>query len=404
MKYYFIFTQEIHSVGGMQLYTAGKAKFLEDRGWVTIVIHPDFGLHGCAYSYLDRYTKYAFPVVEIPPVAYGKNSIEKILNQFVKGMRFTDEDVIYIESHYDIAALWAELLAEKLNAKHICFNCNEIFRGGHKIYEYTLDYFWFKYERHELLGLRPDTVCKIFQDYKDIEPDISTLFDAVEPNPIQDVYDSRIEMIKDADYTIMYLGRIVKGYVPGIIEGVAQFAKKHSDKQVQFCIVGDPTERKDYITNTLLGIDNLILVLLGDMVPIPRELYNHVDVVIAGAVCAEISARCGVPTIVADCENYLANGVLGYTVQNSMYFEEYGQTSYLEALENTLIEEEYKKYEYIFPDAIPEDEIYEEHMQFFKMYECEEEYYPIAQVGIPINYSRIKMYLLVKNIFANIKK
>ena len=58
---------------------------------------------------------------------------------------------------------------------------------------------------------------------------------------------------------------------------------------------------------------------MGDLVPIPKCIYKKIDCMIAGAICAEISAREGIPTIVADCENYLANGILGYTVNNSMY-------------------------------------------------------------------------------------
>lgn len=32
-KFFVIFTSDIHSVGGMQMYTAGKAKYLKENGW-----------------------------------------------------------------------------------------------------------------------------------------------------------------------------------------------------------------------------------------------------------------------------------------------------------------------------------------------------------------------------------
>ena len=57
------------------------------------------------------------------------------------------------------------------------------------------------------------------------------LFDAVEPEPIQDVINDKVEEIEHYDFNIAYLGRIIKGYVPDIVFGIAKFAEKHSDKK-----------------------------------------------------------------------------------------------------------------------------------------------------------------------------
>ena len=135
------------------------------------------------------------------------------------------------------------------------------------------------------------------------------------------------------------------------------------------------------------------------MVPIPRALYDKVDVVIAGAVCAEASARCGVPTIVADCENYNANGVLGYSVHNSMYYEEeHGQTDFTTALVDTLINKSYLNYPYTFPEPKPVEEIYSEHIKIFNRVEHEKEYFDIKSVNVPINYQKAALLQIIKNI------
>ena len=397
-KYYFIFTQEIHSVGGMQLYTAGKSKYLEEAGWKTVVFHPDYSKRGCAYSYLDRYEVHACPIIELPPVAYSSRIVSSVTDWMHSFVDDTTNSIVYVESQYDIAALWAEEFAKSVGGIHINFNCNEIFRGNHKIYPYVQDFFWFKYCQHALYGLRPDTICKIFEGYRDVDPDESTLFDAVEPDPIQDIEDSRIEQIKKADYTIMYLGRIVKGYVPNIIKGVAGFANKYTDKKIQFCIVGDAGERKLEIENTFSRLTNVSIVYMGDMVPILRALYDKVDVVIAGAVCAEVSARCGVPTIVADCGNYNANGVLGYTVHNSMYYEEeHGQTDFATALVETLINKSYLNYPYTFPEPKPVEEIYSEHIKMYDRVEREKGYFDIESIKVPINYRKAALLQIIRN-------
>ena len=401
-KYYFIFTQEIHSVGGMQLYTAGKSRFLEENGWKTVVFHPDYSPKGCAYEYLDRYNRYANPIIELPPVAYSKRTVNKVINWMCSLVSAKTCSVVYIESQYDIAALWAEMFAEKIGGIHINFNCNEVFRGKHKIYPFIQEFFWHKYCQHALYGLRPDTICKIFEGYRDVEPDESTLFDAVEPDPIQDIEDNRVEQICNADYTIMYLGRIVKGYVPNIIDGVAEFAKQYPEKHIQFCIVGDAEERRSEIENVLSNIANLNIIYMGNMVPIPKAIYAKVDVVIAGAVCAEISARCGVPTIVADCENYYANGVLGYTVHNSMYYEkEQGQTDFATALVDTLIKKSYLNYPYSFPESKPVEEIYSEHMGLYDKVEHGKDYYDVYSVKVPINYKKAALIQIIRYCFLS---
>ena len=51
--------------------------------------------------------------------------------------------MIYIESQSEVTALWGELLAEKLRARHVCFNCNELFRGPKKYYEENINFIRF---------------------------------------------------------------------------------------------------------------------------------------------------------------------------------------------------------------------------------------------------------------------
>lgn len=380
MKLYIIITEDISPIGGMQLYTAGKTKFLEANGWDTIVFHPGIKGRPCAYSSLNRFSRYSNPFLKYPPYMYKRQRTQCILDNMLRCIK-KEYDQVYIESQHDVSAYWAELIAEKTNGIHICFNCNEIFRGSNKYYEEGIEFFEFKYQRRELLGLRPDTVCRIFEGHFNVQEDNALMFDAVEPNPIQDVEDERIKKIGESDYTIMYLGRIVKGYVPSIIEGVKKFAQNHRNNSVQFVVVGDISDRKQEVLDIERQCENIRLVLMGNMVPIPRKLYEYVDVVIAGAVCAEASAREGVPTIVADCENYLANGVLGYTTKNSMYHEgQHDQSTYDEALEDVLIKKDYCKEKYSFPPSVPENEIYESHFCFFEKSEKARKYYNVLEI------------------------
>lgn len=382
MKLYIIITLDIHPIGGMQLYTAGKAAFLEKNGWKVVVLYPGSNDKSCAVSSLNKYTAGGNLLLDHRPAQLSGRLQHAVLKKICRLWRDinTDQDLIYIESQSEVTALWGELLAEKLRARHVCFNCNELFRGPKKYYEENIEFFRFKYDRKELLGLPKDTLQKIFDGYMEVPCDDTFLFDAVEPGPIQDVRNEFVEDLAICDWNIAYVGRAEKGYVSNIIKGVADFAEKYSEKRIGFIMVGNAEERKEQIQEVLERCSNLNIELPGDMVPIPRDLYRKLDVVIAGAVCAEISAREGVPTIVADCENHWACGVLGYTTMNSMYHETgFEQSDFCEALEDTLIHKTYLKHVYAFPEAIPSDEIYESHFLFFEGASKRKVYYDVKK-------------------------
>ena len=193
--------------------------------------------------------------------------------------------------------------------------------------------------------------------------------------------------------------------------GVAKFAKKYNNKKIQFIIIGNADEKKAEIESILQDVTNVHITYMGDLVPIPRKIYSKIDVMIAGAVCAEISARESVPTIVADCENYLANGILGYTVNNSMYFDpQQGQKTFDEELENVLITKDYLNNKYSFPAAIPTDNIYESHFEFFKKANATKNYFNVLKICTPkISIGQLfwlipRMYFpSIINILSNLK-
>jgi hypothetical protein len=367
----------------MQLYTAGKAKFLEGEEWNVSVFH--FGKKNgkCAYEYLDKFLKTGIPELCIPPADWSKQVRSSIVKRIINGSRINTacKKQILIESNDDISALWAEIIAHKTGAKHICFNCNEQFRGKNKYYIDYMDFFVFKYARKEILGLRPDSLQRLFEGCIKVPFDENLVFNAVEPEPIQDVNNAIVNNINRLDYNIMYLGRTQKGYFLNIIEGVCEFSKRHNDVKVLFIIVGNADSRLELIKEKTDGIHNLSIILMGDMVPIPSDLYKKIDTVIAGAVSAEISAREGVPTIVADCNNYLANGVLGYTVSNSMYAEnQTSQTTFDIALDKVLFERSYLNEEYSFPPEESSERIFDSQFSFFDISDKNKNYYPIETI------------------------
>ena len=374
MKKYIILTANIHPIGGMQLYSSGKAKYLEKEGWAVSILYNGNPLDDFQIEDLKKYNDGAFPVLSLRPNYLPSYIVNHTIKKIKKHISYSVDDYIYVESHSDLLAIWGELIAKELSAKHVCFNCNEVFRGSNKFYVEYIDFFWYKYLRRELIGLHKDTLSKLFDGYYSVEASEEFVFDAIEPEPIQDV-NMAIE-IDNCDYNIAYLGRTTKGYVPNIIKGVSDFAKKYPQKKINFIIIGDTKPINDFLKEKIGCVKNVILTLTGDLVPIPRKIFSHIDLMIAGAVCAEISAREGVPTLVADCENYLCNGVLGYTINNSMYYNsDIGQTSFLEGIEQVLVLKIHEHLPYLFPDSPNPDDIFKKHFKFFEDGDNERKYY-----------------------------
>lgn len=365
-KLYVFLTADIHIIGGMQLYTSGKAEYLLDKGWHVKVLYDGNPKDSYQIKFLEQYNKGSFSSLTSDPFAMSSNIRNKIIDKMMNYIGKENEyEEIYVESQSDFTAIWGELLAKRYNCKHICFNCNEQFRGKSKIYDKYIDFFKFKFDRNELFVLHKDSINKLFEGYYNIKDSKLYIFDALEPSPVKDVDSDFVNKLKREDYNIGYIGRTTKGYVPNILESISKFSSKHLDKKIQLIIIGEANEIMDKIENAFKNNTNIVLQTPGNMVPIPKLLFSKLDVIIAGAVCAELSAREGVPTIVADCENYLSNGVLGYTTDNSMYPTDDKQEEFIDTLEDVLITKHYLEKEYSFPKEPSPNEIYQKHLELF---------------------------------------
>ena len=399
MKKYVFITGDIHPIGGLQLYVYGKMLYLRKNGWDVKILFSGSKKRNCDINGLNDYADGAFSCLTYSPnnllrMEYNK-WVKKIINYIGK------DDTVLIESYNEVTAVWGELIASIIGAKHICFNCNEIFRGKNKYYEKYIEFMWHKYNKKELYGLTDDTISKIFIGHYDVKPSHDFWFDAVEADPIQDV-SFNIDFIEKKDFNICYLGRTTKGYFPYIVEGIKKFADIHMYNSINFIIIGDAKSREVLLKDSFKNYKNVIVTKIGNMVPIPRIIYKKIDVVIAGAICAEVSARENIPTIVADCENFQCNGILGYTVFNSMYYDKnIGQFNYEDVLEDVLINKSFLVNQFSFPNQKSADEVYESHLSLFD--ECNNSnYYDIKKLKpLKMKFNKkIKMHF--KLIFNNV--
>lgn len=364
MKKYvmFCFSDE---VGGGQNYVDTKVRWLKENGWEVIVFGAVTAISknkSILWNNLKEFESYRRIDFNTFPEFWSADRVEKTLSWMEDCVGSNYDDVI-IESHTDFFADWGERLAKRIGAKHICYLLDE------RLWLYQAkEFLYYKYLRNEVAGIDSTSMKKLFYGYKDVPESERWVLKASHSGGVADIANEDIKRLNRMDYNIAYIGRN-KQYVLNVIEGVKKFAEKHIEKTVHFIVLGEIG------SNNQFGLpSNVYVTYLGFLTPIPRSFFLHVDVVIAGAGCATISARENVPTIVADAKTCLASGVLGYTVQNTV-FSDNKPEKFEDMLEDVLMYKTYKQYEYIPREKIDLNASFEKHFDFIRSSCTKKEYF-----------------------------
>lgn len=340
MKCYIFITSSIKGVGGNQCYIAAKAQYLESQGWAIHVFNPTYHSKRikCPIDYMNKYLDDTIEALGVPPFKNPKLIVNWTLDKMLKRLgSINKEDEIIIESHDDSTSQWGELLAARIHARHYIYLMTEVYRGPGKSYIEKIDFYDFKYRRKEMLGV-PMTFNRLFEGIRTVNVDDLSGTLMLNEAPIQDICNAQIDNIEKKDYNICYIGRGSKPYVKNIIQDVGIFATRHADRTVQFVLVGDMDSHRSTLKKILSNNSNLNCIELGLLHPIPKSLFDKVDVVIAGSGSARHSAEVGALVIVADPETCLSNGLLGYETLNSVFKDEDGiVSSFSDALERVLV-------------------------------------------------------------------
>lgn len=366
MKEYIFITYDIHFVGGVQSYTASKIQYIEENTrWKPYVFFSGSSNGSCAFQILDKYLRYSLPGIDTRPYIMKEEEVYRLLDRICDVLVSTngERDEIVIESHYDVGAYWGELLAERLRARHLFIGCNETYRDENRYYIDNLPFFYFKWKRKELL-IDEVRLRKLFNGYKNVDKiSISFRYPPIrEMDAVQDVKNKNVEELIRLSWNICYIGRAEKQYVEFIIKAVKIFANNHKDKEIQFIMVGNANNRLEMIHNELSNVENVKVALLGDLIPIPRSLFQKIDVVIAGAGAAWEAAYEKIPVILTHAEMPWSTGVLGYETLDVLYGTNGKRMPYEEVLEDVLLNKLYNPQECKLPIKIPSKK---NHQYFF---------------------------------------
>lgn len=406
MKKYIFITADIHAMGGMQNYVRSKAKYLEKHKWQVYIFFAGSKETGCQFTELDRYVDGGIRLIRISPeflfhTVYFKVALSEML-YLINYDNTKNDDYYIIESHADYEAIWGEILAKRISAKHICFICNERFRGQDKIYDRYIDFFKFKYYRNELAGIHEASLKLLFEGYMDVEISRKNVLEAAYDLNVEEIYSEKVHSIEKKDWNIAYIGRCEKSYFPYIIKEIISFCNAHSNKKIQFIIVGDVGKREEMIKQ-IEGLPNLDICALGFFPIIPQEIFRKIDVAIAGAGCCEIATRCNVPTIVPDAIANTAMGIYGYTIDSLLYSNT--RFTYSELLENVLVTKEYLKHTKNIPHIQTVEEACQNFFEFVNKSETNKKYFDFLFSKPSYAYEKEKnLYSIVIDCLEKLKK
>lgn len=376
-KVYIFVTFALATIGGSQLYVAGKVDYLKRQGWTVRCCAGEPNKTGRSQipsldEYLENCSGWNF--LFIPTYKFKRYEQEQFLTFMIQRLdlyNFKDCDII-IESHSVHLGSWAELLAARVEARHFFVTVEETYHA--LFYRENIDFFYFKWKRNEIIC--SEKSCRaLFNGYKGVTAPLYEMPPTVqEQDAVQDVPDFPLDQIARLDWNICHIGRIEKAYVPFVISGVAELGRRHPDKTINFIFVGNIAERMNLINKVFNDVNNVRLTFCNDLVPIPRSLFTKVDVVCAISQSARFAANEGTLTIVGTVNpDDRTPGVLGYDTTEQVYGD--GTYSYVEALENVLVKRLYDGREYGLPKLRPADEAYENFWTIVKNADPKKEYY-----------------------------
>lgn len=323
---YVILTYQMAGFTGAPSYINNKVRWLKERGVDTVVFDNYGGLFinkEIVLEYLLPYKNNRMLELFFPPSYFTRRQRTRIIERLL--MAAGDAEDFVVESNSPRLALWGELLAERLGAKHLILNVGEQL-SIHNNEEFGfLD---FKLNRYELFTIKPQTIINMFKGYRTISDDEAqnAFFAASMGVKAEEVPMPELDDLTEAKYKILSFGRY-KPYFDNMVKGVVEFSEKHSEDSVNFLIMGD-VALPPQTEKLLESARNLYVKFIPSKRPVPKAVFDYSDVVIATAGCANFSYKTGAKTISMDVNTCLPLGVMGYTTIDSVYSSNKEQLHY----------------------------------------------------------------------------
>ena len=397
MRHYIILTSGIFEMGGAEMFTANKIKYLKSVGWKAHVY------------YYRKFGNIKIPELKqfennnIPELLYGityisKRKREEIINRICEEIKYGDE--VIIESHILNLAYWGELIAKRCRGKSIINAMEENFSPMN---EKEVAFIEFKMKRMEILNATPKNLHRYLSDhYKDEYVKYTHKYMVPFCSNVVTEEDFNISLPKNGQ-NILSIGRLDKPYVMPMFEEIKRFAESNPQKTYNLLIIGGSPKGtvENKIKHLFSGINNIFLYEYGYVFPIPRNLIDKADVSIASANSVLVSYDRGIPTIAIDIHDLHPMGVFGYTTKNKFSRTNEPHQTVSELLNEILNENKYPKQT---PNDYDEQamirEVFGKQIKFLSLSPFDNIYYDVESVYHRFTYFKNQFKNLVKNIIG----
>jgi hypothetical protein len=342
MKYYMILSPGIWDMGGAQMYTRNKLKYLKENSYDVNLFHGGVKGGKILIEDLLEYKKNRYFHLNYPAYLFNERTQEKVLALICKQVKATSSEFI-IESHSIANSTWGELLAKRLKAKHIIYLLSEKSSIRNKS---AYKFFKFKLERKELVGIQEKSIPLLFRGWEHIGVDKSYMLLANCMNVVENISFSKLSKVPDSDYIIGSIGRVNKLFLLNILDDIIAFIKEHKNKSFTLVLIGGEPSNSNatkQIKEKFSNIKNVSLYVTGYIYPIPKELILFCDVYISSAGSCYVSNSLGVPTISIDSNDHKPIGILGKTTSNTIFRNNEPQLELPNLLEEIIIKRVYVK-------------------------------------------------------------
>lgn len=379
IKTYILIEQSISGMGGGQMYIRNKIRFMEANGWKVYVFSAIRG--EILIRDLIPHSNFIISELISSPMIYSKHTVARVINRILDFIGNTGRTVI--ESGSPDSAYWGELLAKEINATHICFLLDEL--KDSLIPDEYIPFFEFKLNRKELAGINEKTLKMLFKEKSIINDDNNFWLSAVCQNVVEDYDNQLLDEIPVSGTNIGCIGRLDKPYIMTVAKELFKFAESNPDLYFNFIFIGssDSGVCRKKIQKLFTNLKNVHLILLGDIYPLPMELFRIVKIFISSAGSAGVSYRHGAITISIDANDLKAIGVLGYTTQQRLYRNDEPKQEICDLLEKILFKDYLKSFTYT-PEKrlLTDEEVLNSHIHFMEHSEKNKIYYPVEFMNI----------------------
>lgn len=395
MKLYIIFGS-IVGIGGWQIYIDGKAQYLKSKGW-DVVVFSDKRSWLCdavELSGLKEFDKYRLIELFYTPLHMTKKQQYKLIDKMISSIEDIENyEEIWIESTSIYNALWAEVLAKRLQARHISYLLHSYFNDISVDY---VNFFAFKHSRNELAGMDKMTLPNLFSGYKIIQDYENYYFEAAGNKPcIEEEYHLSTQMLENLNrskYVIGSFGTLEKPHIIDIFQNVLNFVEQYPNEVFSYIVIGKSTDGRIERQMKLMVGDkkNIRLILVGAIYPVPKKIFEYMDVCIASWGSAIVAAESGCTTIKM-LNDYSVD------VESIVGYEKYLNSNKLvETLRGILIYEELKGQVKKPVGQYPDSNITnKDFLEFFERIKFDRDYYDVSKMNILHKKQKIKRILII---------